>query len=218
MKNVPVYFYGESELVTPTGAALLISITDEFASQNSLIYEKIGYGAGSRDIKGIPNVLRIFYGKSEENGYEKIMEVEFEVDDMDPQLLGIFAEKIRKLGALEIFYQSVYMKKGRPGILVKILSKKENFDSLKEAIFKYTSTIGFRFRETERIIMERREEVFDYDGEHVRVKISKIGKIEKIKPEFDDCVRISAKTGKEVSEIINEIIYRFRNKDGSKEN
>ncbi|MGQ9618989.1 MAG: nickel insertion protein, partial [Candidatus Aminicenantia bacterium] len=119
--------------------------------------------------------------------------------------------------ALEIFYQSVYMKKGRPGVLVKILCKKEDFSAIKNAILRYTSTIGFRFKEMERVKMERWEEKFDYEGEEVRVKISRFGDIEKIKPEFDDCVRISLKKGKNVSEIINEIIYNYRKrKDGLK--
>ncbi len=216
LKNVPIYSYGSSELTTPTGSALLVSLSKEFAPFPNFVYEKIGYGAGSREIEEFPNVLRVFMGKRNKELEESIFEIEFEVDDMDPQILGSFIEKALDSGALDIFYTPVYMKKSRPGILVKILCRREDIQILTEAIFSYTSTIGFRIKETKRLKMERKEEEFYFKGERVRVKISSWGDFKKFKPEYEDVLSISEKTGRPVYEIMNDVIAFFKEKHGLK--
>lgn len=216
LKNVPVYSHGSWELTTPTGAALLVTLTKSFLPFPNFVYEKIGYGAGSRNIEGFPNVLRVFLGRKGEEVEESIIEIEFEVDDMDPQILGSFMEKAFAVGALDVFYTPVYMKKSRPGVLVKVLCKAENLLSLKELIFSFTSTIGFRIRETKRVIMDRVEEVLDFKGERIRIKVSRIGNIEKLKPEYEDVLALSEKTGRPIYEIISDVISFYKEKHGFK--
>lgn len=216
LKNIPVYSHGSSELTTPTGAALLVSLVNNFSPFPNFIYEKIGYGAGSKEIENFPNVLRAFLGNRTEGLEESILEIEFEVDDMDPQILGSFLDKALSSGGLDIFYTPVYMKKNRPGVHVKILCYKENIKSLTDLIFSYTSTIGFRIRETKRLKMERREEEMNLDGERVRVKVSRWGEFEKIKPEYEDVLSISEKTGRPIYEIINDVMDLYRKKHGFK--
>ncbi len=216
LANVPVYSHGSSELTTPTGSALLVSLTKEFLPFPNFLYEKIGYGAGSKEVEGFPNVLRIFLGKREKELEESIVEIEFEIDDMDPQILGSFMEKIFNSGALDIFYTPVYMKKNRPGVLVKILCKRESIPFLTEIIFSYTSTIGFRIKESKRLKMERKEEVLEIDGEKIRVKISIWGRIRKVKPEYDDILAISEKTGRPIYEIMNNVIAILKERNGLK--
>lgn len=216
LKNVPIYSCGSSELTTPTGSALLVSLAKEFIPFPNFVYEKIGYGAGSKEIEEFPNVLRVFMGTRNKELEESIIEIEFEVDDMDPQILGSFVDKAIASGALDIFYAPVYMKKSRPGILVKVLCRRENIPILTKAIFSHTSTIGFRIKETHRLKMERKEEEFYFKGEKIRVKISSWGDFKKFKPEYADVLSISEKTGRPVYEIMNDVIAFFKEKHGLK--
>ncbi len=216
LANVPVYSHGFSELTTPTGSALLVSLVKEFLPFPNFIYEKIGYGAGSREIEGFSNVLRVFLGNRKKDLEESIFEIEFEVDDMDPQILGSFMEKVLNSGALDIFYTPVFMKKNRPGVLVKILCKRERVPSLTGMIFSYTSTIGFRIKESKRLKMERKEEMVEINGEKIRVKISSWGNIIKVKPEYDDILAISEKTGRPIYEIMNNVIAILKERNGLK--
>lgn len=214
--HVPVYSRGSSELTTPTGSALLVSLVKDFSPFPNFIYEKIGYGAGSREIEGFPNILRVFLGSRMEDLEESVFEIEFEVDDMEPQILGSFMDKALNSGALDIFYTPVFMKKNRPGVLVRILCNKENIKPLTEIIFSYTSTIGFRIKETKRVKMERREEEVNLDGERVRVKVSRWGDFEKVKPEYEDVLSICEKTGRPIYEIISDVIDLYRKRHGFK--
>lgn len=216
LKNVPIYSCGSSELTTPTGSALLVSLAKEFIPFPNFVYEKIGYGAGSKEIEEFPNVLRVFMGTRNKELEESIIEIEFEVDDMDPQILGSFLDKAIASGALDIFYAPVYMKKNRPGILVKVLCRREDIPVLTKAIFSHTSTIGFRIKETHRLKMERKEEEFYFKGEKIRVKISSWGDFKKFKPEYADVLSISEKTGRPVYEIMNDVIAFFKEKHGLK--
>jgi uncharacterized protein (TIGR00299 family) protein len=216
LKNVPVYSHGSSELTTPTGSALLVSLAREFTPFPNFLYEKIGYGAGSREIEEFPNVLRVFLGKRSKDLEESILEIEFEVDDMDPQILGSFMDNALGSGALDIFYVPIYMKKNRPGVLVKIICRREDIQTLTGTIFSYTSTIGFRVKETKRLKMEREEKELDFKGEKIRVKISSWGDFKKFKPEYEDILSISEKTGRSVYEIMNDVIVFFKEKHGLK--
>lgn len=217
LKNVPVYSHGFLELTTPTGSVLLVSLAKEFIPFPNFVYEKIGYGAGSREVEEFPNVLRVFMGTRNKKLEDSILEIEFEIDDMDLQILGSFVDKALASGALDIFYVPVYMKKNRPGILVKILCRREDMPVITKTIFSYTSTIGFRIKETHRLKMERREEEFYFKGEKVRVKISSWGDFKKFKPEYADVLSISEKTRRPVYEIMNDVIAFFKEKHGLKE-
>lgn len=150
-----------SELVTPTGAAILACITDAFLPCPEMIVTATGYGAGTRDNE-IPNMLRIFMG--EETPAKKtaashtahtITEAVFQVDDMTGEALGFLMEKLFEAGAVDVYFSSIYMKKNRPAVNVTVLYKKELHEKITHIIFKHSSTIGFRFCEKERMEMTR---------------------------------------------------------------
>src|SRR5687768_4116414 len=124
LKDTPVYGNGTSELVTPTGALLVTGYAKAFGPLPPMRLEKIGYGAGDRDPKGKPNVLRILSGARADDGREgeTVVKIESEIDDMNPQLFGPLMDALMAAGALDVFYTPVQMKKSRPGTLVTIIA------------------------------------------------------------------------------------------------
>ncbi|MEW6457127.1 MAG: nickel pincer cofactor biosynthesis protein LarC [Acidobacteriota bacterium] len=220
LKNVPVYSESsqEVELVTPTGASILVSLCEKFSDFPYLKYEKIGYGAGSKDVKEFPNVLRAFYGEETQEKEEKLFLVETNIDDVEPQILGNLMEKMIKKGALDVYYTPVYMKKNRPGVLVSILCDKKNVQNFLNILFSETTTIGTRINEVTRVSLPRETKYFEFFGEKVKIKVSFWkGKEVTVKPEFEDCLRISEKIGMPLMEVISEIkrLYGIK-KNGSK--
>ncbi|MGB4703611.1 MAG: nickel pincer cofactor biosynthesis protein LarC [Candidatus Saccharicenans sp.] len=222
MKGFPVYSSGEEvELLTPTGAALLTTLGKSLIHWPELIYEKIGYGLGHRQLKFQPNVLRAFYGPLESFKPEKrIMVVEANLDDASPQLLGNFLNLALKLGALEAFLTPVVMKKNRLGSKLTLIAEIDKIDTLIEAIFRETTTIGVRYYPVERRTLRREIREVDWQGQKVRIKISYLGQeIINYQPEFDDCLKVAEKLNLPVKMVINEVIkkLKLRGKNGQSE-
>ncbi|WP_425538714.1 nickel pincer cofactor biosynthesis protein LarC [Microaceticoccus formicicus] len=188
--GIPVFSKGiKAELTTPTGAAILAAIVDEYMDiPEGMTVERIGYGAGKRNLE-IPNILRISAGDVKKNS-SSILKLEFEVDDMTGEELGYFMDKVLEEGALDICYTPVQMKKNRPGISVRILCNNENLDEFSKIIFSHSTTIGFRYGEVNRMKMERRIEEKDTEFGKIRQKISGFGDMEKSKHEYEDIVKI----------------------------
>ncbi len=116
LAGVPVYGDGTMELVTPTGALLLTGYAREFGPLPAMRIDRIGYGAGDRDPKETPNVLRVFLGqRMEATKEQRVVQIECEIDDMNPQLFGPLMDRLAEAGALDVFYAAVQMKKNRPG-------------------------------------------------------------------------------------------------------
>lgn len=192
LKNVPIYHNNiEAELVTPTGAAIITTLADEFGEMPSMKVEKIGYGAGSKDLEQ-PNVLRVFLGEMENSGNETINIIETNIDNMNPEIYPYVIDKLMENGALDAYLTSIIMKKGRPAVKLTVLSEIKDTDKLCSIIFDETTTLGVRIYSVQRKKLEREIKTIKTKYGNVRAKISKLdNKIQNIMPEYEDCVRIA---------------------------
>lgn len=160
----------DTELVTPTGAAIIAELSQEFTTLPVMVTKKIGWGAGSKDLK-VPNILRVYYGEAE-NQSEDIIVMETNIDDTNGEIFGYVGEKLFENGALDVFYTPIYMKKNRPAYRLTVVCKKENIFKLQKIIFKETTTIGIRYRSECRTELER--ESLEIDTKYGKVKVKKV--------------------------------------------
>ncbi|MDH4196796.1 MAG: nickel pincer cofactor biosynthesis protein LarC [Candidatus Aminicenantes bacterium] len=205
LRNAPVYAAGPAaELVTPTGAAIVATLAGRFASLPELRYEKIGYGAGSREFPELANILRVFYGDAEREGPpHQVSVIETTIDDATPQLLAHFLDRALELGALDAFLSPVIMKKNRLGTKLTLLTEADTMERLVEAVFRETPTIGVRTYPVERRVLERTFRRVRIHGQDVRIKVSAFGgKTVNAQPEYEDCLRAARKTGRPLKEIL----------------
>jgi hypothetical protein len=194
----------EGELVTPTGAALAVTLADDFGPLPPMRLQKIGYGAGSRQYDGHPNVLRALLGDLLDDGAvrETVLVLETTIDDMNPQLYGHLMERLFDAGALEVFYTPIQMKKNRPGTLATIICPRPRLEQVTEVIFRETTTIGFRYQPMGRIEMGRRIETVRTPYGEVRMKVSHHGgRVMQATPEYEDCRRIALARGVPLKEV-----------------
>jgi len=204
LKGVPVYSNGpQMELVTPTGAALVTGYAQSFGALPAMRIDRIGYGAGDRDPKGFPNVVRLLIGEEAASvGTEPVVLIECEIDDMNPQLYGPLMDRLQAAGALDVFYAAIQMKKGRPGTLVSVLAQPAAREALTQILFAETTTIGVRFQEMQRERLDRTIVTVETPLGAVRFKVaSRDGRVLNASPEFDDCVRIAADRGVPIKEV-----------------
>ncbi len=194
LAGVPVYGNGTTELVTPTGALIVTSYAREFGPLPAMSIEKIGYGAGDRDPKETPNVLRILRGeRTSASSHERVVKLECEIDDMNPQLFGPLMDSLLAAGALDVFYTPVQMKKNRPGTLVTVLGRPDLRQSLTDVLFRSSTTIGVRYEEMSRACLDRTMESIETPFGAVRFKVARRdGEELNAAPEFDDCARLAA--------------------------
>jgi len=212
LKGIPVYSaWVKQELVTPTGAAIVSTLVKKFIPLPELSYEKIGYGAGTRNFHELPNIMRAFYGnKKEFNAEKKACMIEANIDDSNPQVLATFFDTAFKLGAQDVFLTPILMKKGRLATKLTVLAEIDKIDSLICAIFKETSSIGVRYYPVERRVLERKIEKVGILGEKVAIKISyQEGKEVNIQPEFSDCLKLAKKSDLSVKEIMQLVLKEF---------
>ena len=214
LQDAPTYSSGiNAELVTPTGAALLRALEVEFAPQPPLRAERIGYGAGSRDLPGIANVVRITVGEAvalktgAPDDSETIVVLETTVDDCTPQLLGYVLEQALAAGALDAFIVPVQMKKNRPGHLLTVLCRPEICDDIANLLLRETTTLGLRMRKEERRCLRREFENVTTPWGDVRVKLAYLGEeLANAAPEFDDCRRLAEEHGVPLKKIMQEAL------------
>lgn len=205
LKGAPVYSaWAEEELVTPTGAAILSTWAEAFLPFPEISYIRIGNGAGRRDLKGLPNVLRVFYGEEKEFRAEKMVyQVETNLDDSSPQVLTHAMEKALRLGALDVFLTPVTMKKGRLGAKLTLLADTAKMEALIESVFRETSSIGVRYFPVERRVLGREIRKVRVLGEPIGIKVAALGGSEvNIQPEFSDCLKVAEKKGLPVKRVI----------------
>jgi len=176
------------ELLTPTGAAILTTLAEGFVGPLILKAESVGYGVGSRDIPELPNLLRVQIGQREESyRHDRTAVLETNIDDMNPELYGYLMEKLFEEGALDVYFTSVAMKKGRPGVLVSVLAPPEGISRIAEVLFRETTTLGLRISYVDRLKLQRSEETVRTPWGPVRVKLAGGW----ASPEYEDCVRIA---------------------------
>jgi uncharacterized protein (TIGR00299 family) protein len=211
--------YGSStpfELATPTGAAILSTLASSFGPMPHMRVSRIAHGAGGRDLSDRPNVLRLFIGEpAADYNEDSSVIIETNIDDMNPQVYDYLIEKIMKQGAQDAYLTPIIMKKGRPAILLSVLTDKQSSDAVLDIIFRETTSIGVRIREVERKKLEREIREVDTLFGKVRIKISKRGdEIFTITPEYDDCRRIAEEKQVPLKTVIEEAKSRFSRRDG----
>jgi uncharacterized protein (TIGR00299 family) protein len=224
LKDAPVYSSGvQAELVTPTGAAIAKTLASRFAAFPEMRIEKSGYGAGSRDFPGHPNVVRITVGEAASNSLaaktasETITVLEANLDDLNPQVFGYVMDRLFEEGALDAFAMPVQMKKNRPGTLLTVLCKPEDAGKLAQIVFTETTTLGVRRRDEIRQTLARRWEKVNTAWGEVRIKIASMnGTVTNYAPEYEDCRRIAAEHHVPLKTVMGKAVeayVRFRGKE-----
>jgi pyridinium-3,5-bisthiocarboxylic acid mononucleotide nickel chelatase len=210
--GVPVYGEGEGELLTPTGALLVTAHATEYGPLPPMRVESTGHGAGGRDTKGRPNVLRLIVGEeAAAPGGERVLVLETELDDAVPQILGPLLDRLLAEGALDAFFTAVQMKKGRPGVLVTVLCEPARREALEEVLFRETTTLGVRRQEWDRSVLERETATVETAYGPIRVKIGRRGgTIYNAWPEFDDCQRAADEKRVAVKEVLAAALAAWR--------
>lgn len=193
IEGVPVYAAGPAgERLTPTGALLVTEFADEYGALPAMQIDGSGYGAGTRDPEGVPNMVRLLVGRDTAGDAERVVVVECEIDDLNPQVFGVMMERLYDAGALEVFYTAVQMKKNRPGTHVTVLVQPGLRDAVCETLFRESSTIGLRYTEAarDRLCRELVPVVTPFGD--VRCKVARRnGAVLNVAPEFEDCVRLA---------------------------
>lgn len=213
LAGAPVYSSGiEAELLTPTGALIVSSYARAYGPMPAMTVERIGYGAGTRDLGKVPNVLRVVIGERTSASaappdVETIVQLECEIDDMSPQLFGPVSDRLFAAGALDVFLTAAQMKKGRPGTLLTVLAPPDKREALCDLVFRETTTLGVRFQEMWRETLDRKWVDVAVTGGTVRVKVAtRRGEIVNAAPEFEDCVRVATATGRPVKVVQAEAL------------
>ncbi|MGD1009730.1 MAG: nickel pincer cofactor biosynthesis protein LarC [Candidatus Aminicenantales bacterium] len=212
LKGAPVYSaWVASELVTPTGAAIASTLVSHFTKLPELVYDRIGYGAGSKDFREMPNVLRVFYGDARHfEAGKRVFVIEATLDDASPQLLAHFLESAFKRGALDATLSPVVMKKNRLGTKLTLLAPTDRLDALIEAVFRETTSIGVRYFPVERRVLDRAFTTVRVAGEPVGVKVGSLGgKRVNALPEYEDCVKAARKTKRPLKEIAQLAVREY---------
>jgi len=212
LRDAPVYSSGiQAELVTPTGAAIVKTLAARFAPFPEMKIDRSGYGAGSRDFPGHPNVVRLTIGESASSALsantasETIIVLEANIDDLNPQVFGYVMDRLFEEGALDAFGMPVQMKKNRPGMLLTVLCKPEDARKLTQLIFTETTTLGVRRRDEMRQTLSRRWESVGTAWGEVRIKIASMnGTVTNYAPEYEDCRRIAAEHHVPLKRVMQE--------------
>ncbi len=193
------------ELVTPTGAALLAEFCTKFGPMPAMSIEKIGYGAGTRDLEKTPNVLRVVLGEASSGDADVVGVIETNIDDMNPQLFGVVMERLLATGALDVFFTSIQKKKNRPGTLLTVLCERNDIDRMTELLLSHTTSFGVRVHEAHRRKLAREiVKVATKFGE-IEVKVGRLaGKVVSRSPEYESCKQAAAKAGVAVKDVYNE--------------
>jgi pyridinium-3,5-bisthiocarboxylic acid mononucleotide nickel chelatase len=201
VSGVPVYGSGEGELLTPTGALLLTAHATSYGPLPALRPQAVGYGAGTRDTRDRPNVLRVIVGE-EGGGSDRVLILEAELDDMSPQLFGPLMDRLLAAGALDAYFTPIQMKKGRPGLLVSVLAEPARREALEELLFTETTTLGVRRQEWERTVLDREVVPVQTPYGAVGVKLGRRGgRVYNVQPEFEDCRLRAEERGVPVKEV-----------------
>ncbi len=223
LQDAPVYSSGpQVELVTPTGAAIVKTLSARFAPFPAMKIERSGYGAGTRDFPEHPNLLRITIGEgapaddasispsTSATSNDKIAVLEANLDDLSPQVLAYAMERLLAEGALDVFSIPVQMKKSRPGALLTVLAKLEDANRLTRTIFAETTTLGVRRREEQRQTLSRRWETVDTTWGPVRIKIANMnGSISNYAPEYEDCKTLAEAQHVPLRTVMQEAIQQY---------
>jgi len=211
LKGIPAFARGpETELTTPTGAAILAALSRGFGAMPAMSISASGFGAGTKDFPGLANVVRILIGDSAQTPESTTVSViEANIDDATPELLGYAMDRLLDAGALDVTLQPVQMKKQRPATLLQVIAKPEDQERLAALIFAETTTFGLRITQAERRVQARAHVEVETPYGKVRVKTAANGTAS---PEFEDCRQLALATGQPLKEILAAATAAYRNK------
>ncbi|MEA1867644.1 MAG: nickel pincer cofactor biosynthesis protein LarC [Thermodesulfobacteriota bacterium] len=230
LKNVPIYWVdGEWELVTPTGGALIKVLADHFRTFPEMKVEKIGYGAGSRNIPQWANLFRIWLSEDRSSKKESIVvELRSYIDDMNPEWFEYLMERLFDAGALDVVMCPIHMKKNRPGVEITVLTTPGHEHSLSRMLFEESTTSGIRLNRCQRYILPRRNGMVPTNWGNVRAKlITRPDGRSTISPEYEACKKVArrfnvplgavyqAVSRVSVEDFINEERYVVPNDSGA---
>ncbi|HTL62901.1 MAG TPA: nickel pincer cofactor biosynthesis protein LarC [Nitrospira sp.] len=213
-KRVPIYSAGPvRELTTPTGLALLKTLTTKFGPMPQMTPVAVGYGAGDADPAGWPNVLRVFLSnEAAADGRERdtVVQIETNLDDVNPQTYEHIMERLFRAGALDVTLTPVIMKRGRPAIVLSTLAPPDRADPLLDVLFNETTALGVRVQELTRHILPRRFASVNIRGGTVRIKIAAVDSTStKAAPEYADCKRIADRTGRPIKAVLEDATLAY---------
>jgi len=230
LKGAPIYSTEiEGELITPTGAAIIAAVCEDFGQIPEMKIEKNAYGAGTRDYLDFPNALRLILGETENQlritnyelreksneqrttNNEQLTLIETNIDDISPEILGFVMERAFDFGCLDCWFTPILMKKNRAATMVSILCENEKVEIFKELLFTETSTLGIRISRIERECLERESKKIETEFGEIDVKIAKYnGKIVNVKPEYDQMREFAVKSKIPLKEIERKILREIK--------
>lgn len=191
LRGVPFYSCDiKGELLTPTGAAIITTVCQEYGPIPRIKMDRTGYGAGTREFENFPNVLRVLIGETETSdaAAERLWMIETNLDDASPQIVGHVMERVFELGALDCYFTAVQMKKNRPGVLLSVLCRPEEKEAVMKSLFTETTTLGIRSYEVERRALRRSIVQVETQYGPIDVKVAHLnGRVVNEMPEFEQC-------------------------------
>ena len=200
LRGVPIYSGQiKSELCTPTGAALLKHFAEAFVPMPVLRVERAGYGTGKKNFE-TANVVRVLLGETDEQK-ERIIELVCYLDDMTPEGLGFTMEELFKLGALDVYFTNIGMKKSRPGVMLTCMCRSDKRDEMLRCIFKHTTTLGVREYVCNRYNLTRSEAPVETQYGSIRVKTATGYGVKRSKAEYDDLAKLARENDTTIAEI-----------------
>jgi uncharacterized protein (TIGR00299 family) protein len=199
------------ELTTPTGAAIIKALSAGTLPIEQVRVQSIGYGAGTRELQAIPNLLRLIIGDiADERECDEVISIETNIDDMSPEILPYVIEKLVGAGALDAFLIPIIMKKGRPAHLLTVLAGRESVEPLLGILFRETSTLGVRIQDIERRKLPRTQRQVQTSLGAVTVKSVTLDGRERLIPEFEECKRLATEKHMPLMEVYKILENEFR--------
>ena len=216
LQGVPIHQTDiPKELVTPTGAALITTLSQEFGVMPQMRLDRIGYGAGTRDLEQRPNLLRLCLGEKTSDIGSKTTHhhaetdsvdiIETNVDDMSPEITGYVTAQLFEHGALDVFLIPIFMKKGRPATQITVLCPTEHRDTLIELLLTETTTFGVRLSSADRIKLRRDFVEVETQWGAIQAKRGYLnGTLIKTVPEYEDCKRLAEQNNVPLRQVYAE--------------
>jgi uncharacterized protein (TIGR00299 family) protein len=208
LRGAPILVEGEGELTTPTGAAILAAVVDSYGPPPPMRVRAIGYGAGTRELRDRPNVLRVMIGepigRPEAAPSSTVTVVEANIDDMSPELVAPLYDELLAAGALDVWSTPILMKKGRPAVQIAAMATPEATPAVVRALFRGSTTLGVRMHSAERAVLSRSIAEVATPYGPLRVKLAALdGQVTGAQPELEDCRRRAAAAGVPLREVMS---------------
>ena len=219
LKGIPIVGSdAKTEIVTPTGAAIVATLASDFGPMPEMEIQGIGYGAGKRETgSSRPNLLRMVLGKAVnpiDKGPEEVLVIRTNVDDMNPEISGFVMDLLLEKGALDVAFIPIFMKKNRPGILLEVICRPRDLETMSHVILTQTTSIGIRYHSCKRIMLER--EIVTLDTSFGSMQVKKIVDMEnrvRYMPEYEACKETALKGNLPLRDVYSRIMAEVNTLD-----